>query len=390
MRPLPLLTILATLALITGLATLRHCPGEATSQAAAPTAPARYTTGPASPDGIGKFHHGREIAQVMGHPGIGWLERGGREREEAPANAINALELAENAVIADIGAGSGYYAFRISAKVPKGRVVAIDIQPEMLEFLKIRAAEMNVTNVTPHLGKVDSVNLPPASLDAALMVDSYHEFSHPAEMLDSLHKALKPGGRIYLLEFRAEDPRVPIKPLHKMTEAQARLELESAGFRFLSNRRHLPWQHLLVFEKPSTRPLRLSAICKRPRSHGASCMIGNARDRYPETINHWKSVNKETHNHPALRLQLVDSELSIKRPETKHKFHENQSLRPCRPRRNLRRRNPLKLHDQRRRYPITHRQRFNDHHHSEQPLHRLHDHSAQNDHDSILILIHSP
>ena len=176
-------------------------------------------------------------------------ERDEREREEAPTKAINALQLAPDAVVADIGAGSGYYAFRLSPKIPRGKVVAIDIQPEMLDFLKTRAAELGVTNVVPHLGRIDSVELPPASLDAALMVDAYHEFSHPGEMLASLHRALKPGGRIYLLEFRGEDPRVPIKPLHKMTEAQARRELEAAGFRFVSNRRELPWQHFMVFER---------------------------------------------------------------------------------------------------------------------------------------------
>ena len=208
-----------------------------------------YTTKPASPDGIGKFYHGREIAHVMGHPAIGWLERDDREKEEAPTKAIAALALKDDAVIADIGAGSGYYTFRISPKVPKGKVIAVDIQPEMLEFLKKRSTELEITNVVPHLGKVDSVDLPPASLDAALMVDAYHEFSHPAEMLASLHSALKTGGRIYLLEFRAEDANVPIKALHKMTEAQARLELEGAGFRFVSNRNELPWQHFLVFEK---------------------------------------------------------------------------------------------------------------------------------------------
>jgi len=215
-------------------------------EVAAPT----YTNGTASPDGIGKFYHGREIAHVMGHPAIGWLERDDREKEEAPTKAINALELKEDAVIADIGAGSGYYSFRISPKVPKGKVLAVDIQPEMLEFLKKRSAELGITNVVPHLGKEDSVDLPTASLDAALMVDAYHEFSFPAEMLASLHSALKPGGRIYLLEFRAEDRKVPIKRLHKMTEAQARLELEGAGFRFISNKNELPWQHFLVFERP--------------------------------------------------------------------------------------------------------------------------------------------
>ena len=217
---------------------------------AAPKLENAYTTGPASADGIGKFFHGREISKVMGHPAIGWLERDEREREEAPSRAIEALDLQPNAVIADIGAGSGYHAFRIAPKVPLGSVIAVDIQQEMLDFVSKRAKELGITNVRPHLGAIDDLKLPPASLDAAWMVDSYHEFSHPQEMLASIFKAMKPGGRLFLLEFRAEDPRVPIKPLHKMTEAQAKLELESAGFRFVSNLRPLPWQHFLVFSRP--------------------------------------------------------------------------------------------------------------------------------------------
>ena len=186
----------------------------------------------------------------MGHPGIGWLERTDREKEEAPSKAIALLELAPDAVLADIGAGSGYYSFRIARLLPQGKVVAVDIQPEMLEFLKTEAAKLGVKNVQPHLGAIDDVKLPPASLDAALMVDAYHEFDHPAEMLASLRSALKPKGRIYLLEYRAEDDNVPIKPHHKMTEAQARKEFEAAGFRFVTNKPGLPWQHLLIFEKP--------------------------------------------------------------------------------------------------------------------------------------------
>jgi SAM-dependent methyltransferase len=255
MRPPPLLFLLATLAMIAGYLAVRHSPPPRQT-AAASAAPAltltkpAYTTGQASPDGIGKFFHGREISQVMGHPGIGWLERGEREQEEAPRHAIDSLELAEDAVIADIGAGSGYYAFRIAPKIPRGKVMAVDIQAEMLDFLAKKSAELEIPNVVPHLGRIDSVALPPSSLDAALMVDAYHEFSHPAEMLASLYQALKPGGKIYLLEFRGEDPRVPIKPLHKMTEAQARTELESAGFRFVTNRRTLPWQHFMIFQRP--------------------------------------------------------------------------------------------------------------------------------------------
>jgi SAM-dependent methyltransferase len=219
-----------------------------------PSRPAKienaYTTKPASVDGIGKFFYGREIAKVMGHPAMGWLERNEREREEAPSRAIEALDLRPDAVIADIGAGSGYHSFRIAPKVPLGTVIAVDIQQEMLDFVANRAKELGVTNVRPHLGTIDDLKLPPASLDAAWMVDAYHEFSHPQEMLASLYQAMKPGGRVFLLEFRAEDPRVPIKPLHKMTEAQARLELESAGFLFISNLRPLPWQHFLVFSRP--------------------------------------------------------------------------------------------------------------------------------------------
>jgi SAM-dependent methyltransferase len=203
----------------------------------------------ASPDGIGKFYLGREISHVMGHPAIGWLERDEREREEAPSRAIDALDLKPTDVIADIGAGSGYYSFRISSKVPQGSVIAVDIQQEMLDFLSKRADELKIENVSGHLGKIDDVGLPINSLDAALMVDAYHEFSHPAEMLASLHRALKPHGRIFLLEFRAEDPRVPIKPLHKMTEAQAAKEFAAAGFTLVSNKRHLPWQHFMVFQK---------------------------------------------------------------------------------------------------------------------------------------------
>ena len=217
---------------------------------AAPVAAPAYGLCAPSADGIGRTWMGREIAQVMGHPGIGWLERDNREKEEAPSKAIALLELAPDAVIADIGAGSGYYSFRIAPKVPRGRVVAVDIQPEMLDFLKKESARLAIGNVQPHLGAIDDVKLPPDSLDAALKVDAYHEFDHPVEMLASLRLALKPKGRIYLLEYRAEDPKVPIKPHHKMSEAQARKEFEAAGFRFVANKPGLPWQHLLIFEKP--------------------------------------------------------------------------------------------------------------------------------------------
>ena len=258
-RLAPLLAVLA-IALVVAWGWFRS-PVPPAGPAASPTPPSattpptpapavvEYTTGPATPDGIGKFFHGREIAHVMGHPALSWLERSNREDEEAPSKAIAALELRPTDVIADIGAGSGYYSFRMAEKVTQGKVVAIDIQQEMLDFLNKKSTELGVGNVQAHLGEIDDIKMPADSLDAALMVDAYHEFSHPAEMLASLHKALKKDGRIYLLEFRAEDPRVPIKPLHKMTEEQARKEFAAAGFELSSNKRHLPWQHFMVFVK---------------------------------------------------------------------------------------------------------------------------------------------
>ena len=250
MRRYPLVSSMVLLALAFGLFFWTR-PSNAKVDVPLPvSAEPAYGVCPASPDGIGKTYHGREISQVMGHPGIGWLERTEREKEEAPSKAIAALKLAPDAVVADLGAGSGYYAFRLASLVPKGRVVAIDIQPEMLAYMKEEMRARAVTNVEPHLGTVTALQLPAGTLDAVLMVDAYHEFDHPDEMLASMRTALKSKGRIYLLEFRAEDPKVPIKPHHKMTEAQARKEFEAGGFRFLENRPELPWQHLLVFEKP--------------------------------------------------------------------------------------------------------------------------------------------
>ncbi len=248
LAPIILLALLIPLVLVrneTGRVTKTPPPPHSAAVVEAPV----YTTAPPSPDGIGKIFMGREISQVMGHQGLSWLERDERELEEAPSRAIALLDLAPDAVIADIGAGSGYYSVRIAPLVPQGKVIAVDIQQEMLDFLKAESAKRGVANVQPHLGVIDDMQLPPNTLDAALMVDSYHEFSHPMEMLQSLHKALKPGGKIYLLEYRAEDPRVPIKPLHKMSEAQARKEFEALGFVFVENKVGLPWQHFLVFRK---------------------------------------------------------------------------------------------------------------------------------------------
>ena len=146
----------------------------------------------------------------MGHEGIDWLERDTRETEEAPSRAIAALDLKPTDVVADIGAGSGYYTFRIAPLVPRGKVLAVDIQQEMLEYLEAREKELGFTNVEAHLGRIDDTQLAPGTVDVVLLVDAYHEFSHPYEMARSMFRALRPGGRVILLEYRAEDPAVTV------------------------------------------------------------------------------------------------------------------------------------------------------------------------------------
>lgn len=212
--------------------------------------PYKYEQRAPSRDGIGKIYMGREISQFMCHTGIDWLERAERDREENPNRAVKGLQLAENAVVADIGSGSGYYTFRIAPLVPKGKVIGVDIQQEMVDFLTLKAKQLKVNNVESHLGKIDDVQLPANSIDAAIMVDAYHEFSHPNEMMQSIFHALKPGGIVYLLEYRAEDPDVPIKPLHKMAQAQAIKEMKAVGLKHVRTDDFLPWQHFMVFLKP--------------------------------------------------------------------------------------------------------------------------------------------
>ncbi len=199
--------------------------------------------------GSGKVYMGREISEVMGHFGIGWLERPEREREERTDLLVDALALKPTDAVADIGAGSGYFTFRMSPLVPEGVVYATDIQQEMLDVVAERALEENALNVMPVLGEIDHCGLEPASIDLALFVDAYHEFSHPYEMMASVVAALKPGGRVVLVEYRLEDPFVPIKERHKMSESQARLEMEAVGLAFVENIASLPQQHILVFRR---------------------------------------------------------------------------------------------------------------------------------------------
>jgi ubiquinone/menaquinone biosynthesis C-methylase UbiE len=187
----------------------------------------------------------------MGHEGAPWLERVEREEEERPDRLLELLALEPGAVVADVGAGSGYYTRRLAKAVgPSGKVVAVDVQPEMLEILIDQLESEGITNVAPVLGTITDPRLPEASLDVILMVDVYHEFSHPYEMMSALCRALKPGGRMVLVEYRAEDPNVPIKPAHKMTEVQVRREMALHPLRWertVSDQ--LPWQHYLEFRK---------------------------------------------------------------------------------------------------------------------------------------------
>jgi ubiquinone/menaquinone biosynthesis C-methylase UbiE len=204
-------------------------------------------------DGIGKWYMGREIAHVMGHQAAGWLERAEREEEERPSRLIHILSkrIEPDDVIADIGAGTGYYSFRLAPLVPQGKVLAVDIQQEMLDAIVERSRKDGIQNVEPVLGTVQDPTLPADAADYVLLVDAYHEFDHPREMTDGIRSALKPGGKVILVEFRGEDDRVPIKALHKMTEAQAKRELEAAGLKHVETLKDLPWQHVMFFEKPA-------------------------------------------------------------------------------------------------------------------------------------------
>ena len=193
---------------------------------------------------------GRLIAPVMGVAGAEWLERPERESEEAPSKAIQALQIQPGQVVADIGAGSGYYTVRLAREVgPTGKVYGTDIQPGMLDLLLRNVAKAKLDNVVPVLGTPDDPKLPPGSIDLALMVDVYHELGAPQAFIRKLRASLKPNGRLVLLEFRKEDPRVPIRPEHKMSVAEVRQELEPEGFTLSAVLDVLPWQHILVLTR---------------------------------------------------------------------------------------------------------------------------------------------
>jgi precorrin-6B methylase 2 len=219
---------------------------------AAPPA-ARYEPGPRTRDGIGKYYFGREISQVMGHLGAGWLERAEREEEERTDLLLETLRLRSGDVVADFGAGSGYFTWRIAQRVgPSGRVYAVEVQPLMLELLQANLTRRGLADrMLPVLGTASDPKLPEASCDLILLVDVYHELEFPFEVTAALARALKPGGRLVLVEYRGEDPEVPIKPLHKMTVAQVRRELAVHPLEFVETLGVLPRQHLLVFRRPA-------------------------------------------------------------------------------------------------------------------------------------------
>lgn len=201
-------------------------------------------------DGTGKVYMGREISQVVSQHAIRWLERPDREEEERPSLVMENLELDPDDVVADIGAGSGYFTFLMAPLVPEGKVLAVDIQPEMLRFIEGKKKLKKAPNVETVLGTIEDVNLPDDSVDLVILVDAYHEFSHPREMAESIVEGLRPGGRLVFLEYRGEDPSVPIKPLHKMTVQQVQREMDVVGLEFVEVRNFLPIQHFIVFRKP--------------------------------------------------------------------------------------------------------------------------------------------
>jgi precorrin-6B methylase 2 len=208
-----------------------------------------YTYKTPDRDGTGKVYMGREISQVMNFMGMSWLERSTRPQEENTELAIKNLPIDKKSVVADIGAGSGYYTFRIAKKVPEGKVYAVEIQDPAIKYLQDRSKELGFDNVITIKGTEQSPMLPDNAIDLAIMVDVYHELLYPHEVLQNIKKSLKPDGKLLLIEYRGEDPKVAIKKLHKMTVDQVTKELSANGFKLVQNGQFMRIQHFLVFEK---------------------------------------------------------------------------------------------------------------------------------------------
>jgi SAM-dependent methyltransferase len=216
---------------------------------ASKTAESAYTTGVKTRDGLGKYYFGREIASYMTHEGAPWLDRPERDQEERPDLVLQALQLKPGDLVADVGCGTGYFSWRMAQAVaPGGVVYGEEIQPEMLDLLAGNMRAHQVTNVVGVLGSISDPKLP-QPVDLVLLVDVYHEFSEPAEMMAAICRSLKPGGRVVFVEYRGEDPTVPIKPLHKMTEAQVKKEMTAQPLDYVETVRTLPRQHVIIFRK---------------------------------------------------------------------------------------------------------------------------------------------
>jgi SAM-dependent methyltransferase len=228
------------------MATSHSAEAQKTTKATAP----RYVTVTASADGIGKQYMGREIASVMGWQGAAWLEREEREQEERGDLLLQVLALKPGMIVADIGAGTGYYARRMAPFVGSmGVIYAVDVQPEMIKMLSDLSRKAALTNIRPVLATVDHVKLADNSIDLAIMVDVYHELEFPYEVLASVVRALKPGGKVVFVEYRAEDSNVPIKRLHKMSAQQIRSEAAVHSLKYERTAHVLPWQHIVIFSK---------------------------------------------------------------------------------------------------------------------------------------------
>jgi SAM-dependent methyltransferase len=240
-------SIIATLCLALGIVAAPLRPANAENSSTP-----LYREGRGSPEGIGKFYQGREIAAVMGFEGAPWLERPSRANEERPDLLVEDLHLQPGMNVADIGAGSGYLSRRMTPVVRPGRVFAVDVQPQMVALLRKWSQKPEFENLVPIQGDTDDVKLSPASVDLAIMVDVYHELTYPYEVMHSLIRALKPGGRVVLVEYRGEDPAVPIKALHKMSIMQIRREMSVLPLVWERTSERLPMQHIVVFRKPET------------------------------------------------------------------------------------------------------------------------------------------
>ncbi len=247
----PLLLLLVCTAALAGCARENT---QAQTNAAPPqsasASPQRYTRIAQTADGIGKSYMGREIAGVMGWQGAAWLEREEREQEERGELLLRELNLQPGMQVADVGAGTGYYARRMAAQVgASGTIYAVDVQPEMIAIGLDLAKKAGISNIKPVLSTVDDVKLASASIDVAIMVDVYHELEFPFEVMESLVRAMKPGGRVVFVEYRAEDANVPIKPVHKMSEAQVKKEAALHALEYERTAGALPWQHVIIFRK---------------------------------------------------------------------------------------------------------------------------------------------